>query len=176
MKQKLYTLSLIGWSLTTIIVLLTLFKINLVEKFPFLFILFAGIFIVFIPCVLYAKNHEKIMEYEYDNNTIFSSGSVPLIPFFENVPNWLLGILGLSFITAIICLSKSFNIEGTGQIINDKYFLTNQGSVIKEITKIEYEKNKILDIRGFFGLAMLFYAIPILVYKKLIEWENSDAE
>ena len=106
MKQKLYTLSLIGWSLTTIIVLLTLFKINLVEKFPFLFILFAGIFIVFIPCVLYAKNHEKIMEYEYDNNTIFSSGSVPLIPFFENVPNWLLGILGLSFITAIICLSK----------------------------------------------------------------------
>ncbi|WP_448362705.1 hypothetical protein [Flavobacterium sp.] len=176
MKQKLYILSLIGWSITASIVLLTLFKINLVEIFPFLFILFIGVFVVFIPSVLYAKNNEKIMEYKYDNNTLLSSNSVPLIPFFENTPNWILGILGLSFLTAIICFSKSLNLEGTAEIINGKFFLTNRGTLIREIAKSEYENIKLQNIRGFFGMAMLFYSIPILVYKKLIEWENIETE
>jgi hypothetical protein len=176
MKQKLYILSLIGWSITTSIVLLTLFEINLVEIFPFLFILFIGVFIVFIPSVLYAKNNEKIMEYEYDNNTLLSSNSVTLFPFFENIPHWILGILGLSFLAAIICFSKSLNLEGTAEIINDKYVLTIRGTLIREISKNEFENIKLLNIRGFFGMAMLFYSIPILVYKKLIEWENIETE
>lgn len=176
MKQKLYILSLIGWILTTSIVLLTLFKINLLEKFPFLLILFVGIFVVFIPAFLYAKNNDRILEYECDNNSIFGSNGVPLIPFFENVPNWVLGILGLSFTTAIICFSISFNTIGTAQIINGKYFLTNRGSIIKEIAENEYLKNKLLIIRGIFGIAMLFYSISILVYNKLIEWENNENE
>ncbi len=97
MKQKLYILSLIGWSLTAVTMLLTLFRINLVGKFPFLLILFPGIFVVLIPCILYAKNNERIVEYEYDNDMVFSSGSIPLIPFFEKLPNWIIGMLGLSF-------------------------------------------------------------------------------
>ena len=143
MKQKLYNLSLIGWLLTTSIILLSLFKINLVEKFPFLFILFAGVFIVFIPCVFYAKNNERIMEYEYYNNTLFGSGNVPLITFFENAPNWILAIICLSFISAIIFFTQSFRTEtGTAEIINSKYFLTNHGRVIREITENEYKSIK----------------------------------
>ncbi|WP_140485089.1 hypothetical protein [Flavobacterium sp. GSA192] len=176
MKQKLYILSVIGWTLTTSIVLLSLFKINLVEKFPYLFILFGGIFIVLIPAIFYAKNNEKIMEYEYDNNIIFNSGSIPLAPFFKNASNWILTILGLSFFTAIICFSKSLHSEGSTEIINSKYFLINRGNIIREITENEYEKINLLIIRGFFGMAMLFYSIPILVYKKLIEWDNNDTE
>lgn len=176
MKQKLYILSVIGWTLTTSIVLLSLFKINLVEKFPYLFILFGGIFIVLIPAIFYAKNNKKIMEYEYDNNIIFNSGSIPLAPFFKNASNWILTILGLSFFTAIICFSKSLHGEGSTEIINSKYFLINRGNIIREITENEYEKINLIIIRGFFGMAMLFYSIPILVYKKLIEWDNNDTE
>ncbi len=171
MKQKLYILSLIGWSITTSIVLLTLFKINLVAIFPSLFILFIGVFVVLIPSFLYTKNNEKIIEYKYENN-IFGSNSVPLIPFFENTPNWILSILGLSFFTAIICFSKSLNIEGSTEIINGKFFLTNRGTLIREITKNEYKYIELENIRGFFGVAMLFYSISILIYKKLIEWES----
>jgi len=174
MKQILYKLSVIGWSLTTLIVLLSLIEINLVGKFPFLFILFAGFFIVTIPSIFYAKNNERIMEYEYDNNTKFGSGGVPLIPFFKNAPNWILAIIILSFISAVTFFSQSFNTEiGTVEIINSKYFLINHGKVIRELTENEYTKNKFLTIRAIFGLAMLFYSIPILVYKRLIEWENS---
>ena len=177
MKQKLYNLSLIGWLLTTSIILLSLFKINLVEKFPFLFILFAGVFIVFIPCVFYAKNNERIMEYEYYNNTLFGSGNVPLITFFENAPNWILAIICLSFISAIIFFTQSFRTEtGTAEIINSKYFLTNHGRVIREITENEYKSIKLVTFRGFFGMAMLFYSIPTLVYNRLIEWENNETE
>lgn len=176
MKQKLYILSLVGWTLTTSIILFSLFKINLAEKSPYLFVLFGGAFIVCIPSIFYAKNHEKIMEYEYDNNTIFNSGRVPLIPFFENAPNWILAILGLSFFTALICFSKSLNTEGTTVITNSKYFLTNHGNIIREITENEYKKINLLNIRGLFGIAMLFYSIPILIYKKLIEWNNNETE
>ena len=171
MKQKLYILSLIGWSITTVIVLLTLIKINLVEIFPFLFILFIGVFVVLIPSILYTKNNQKIIECKYENN-IFGSNSIPLIPFIENTPNWILGILGLSFFTAIICFSKSLNIEGSTEIINGNFFLTNRGTLIREITKSEYKYIGLENIRGFFGVAMLFYSISILIYKKLIEWES----
>jgi hypothetical protein len=177
MKQILYKLSVIGWSLSTFIVLLSLIEINLVGKFPFLFILFAGFFVVFIPSFFYAKNNDRIMEYEYENNTLFGSGGVPLIPFFKNAPNWILAIIFLSFILAITFISQSFNVEnGTVEIINSKYFLTNHGKVIREITENEYTKNKFSTIRAIFGLAMLFYSISILVYKRLIEWKNSVPE
>jgi hypothetical protein len=177
MKQNLYNLSLIGWSLTTSIILLSLFEINLLEKFPFLFILFAGVFIVFFLAIFYAKNNERIMEYEYDNNTMWGSGGVSLIPFFENAPHWILAIVGLSFVSAIIFFSQTFGTEtGTAEMINSKYFLTSHGRVLREITENDYKKIKLLIDRGFFGMTMLFYSIPILVFKRLIEWENNETE
>lgn len=177
MKQKLYYLSLVGWTLSTSVILLSLFKINLVEKFPLLFILLVGVFVVFIPCIFYAKNNERITEYDYENIKLFNSNSMPLIPFFENSPNWILAIIGLSFISVIIFFSQSFSTEtGTAEIINSKYFLTSHGRVLKEINANEYDKIKLLSIRGIFGMAMLFYSIPILIYKKLIEWENNETE
>ena len=147
MKQKLYIFSLIGWSVSTLIVTTTFFETDLLKIFPILWTLFVGVFIAFAPALFYAKNNSKISDFEYENNS-FNSG-IPLIPFIENAPNWILGIIGLSFIVAIVFFSKLFN--------------SNEAS------------NFILT-RGFFGMAMLFYSIAILIYKRLIEWEDSEFE
>jgi hypothetical protein len=83
----------------------------------------------------------------------------------------------LSFISAITFFSQSFSTEtGTAEIINSKYFLTSHGSVIREIAENEYNNIKLLSSRGFLGIAMLFYSIPILIYNRLIEWENNETE
>ena len=68
MKQKLYIFSLIGWSISTLIVLLNLFEIDLVKKIPFLWIVFIGVFISSGSSFFYAKNNSVVNDYEYDNN------------------------------------------------------------------------------------------------------------
>ena len=62
MKQKLYIFSLIGWSISALIVLLNLFEIDLVKKFPFLWIVFIGVFISCGSSLFYAKNNSVVNE------------------------------------------------------------------------------------------------------------------
>ena len=107
MKQKLYIFSIIGWSISALIVLVNLFEIDLVKKNPFLWIVFIGVFISSGSSIFYAKNNSIVNDYEYDNNQFLNSG-IPLMPFFEKAPNWILGILGISFFSAIIFFSKTF--------------------------------------------------------------------
>lgn len=148
MKQKLYFFSLIGWSISTLIVLLNLFEIDLVKIIPLLWIVFIGVFISSGSSIFYAKNNSVINDYEYDNNQFLSAG-IPLIPFFEKAPNWILGILGISFFSAIIFFSKTFK---------------------------ENDMSSSILSSGFFGMSMLFYSISILIFNRLIEWERNEVD
>jgi hypothetical protein len=148
MKQKLYIFSLVGWSISALIVLLNLFEIDLVKKNPFLWIVFIGVFISCGSSFFYAKNNSVVNDYEYDNNQFLSSG-IPLIPFFEKAPNWILGLVGLSFFSAIIFFSKTFK---------------------------ETEMSSSIFSSGFFGMSMLFYSISILIFNRLIEWERNEVD
>ncbi|GEC79033.1 hypothetical protein [Flavobacterium aquatile] len=148
MKQKLYFFSLIGWSISTLIVLLNLFEIDLVKIIPLLWIVFIGVFISSGSSIFYAKNNSVINDYEYDNNQFLNSG-IPLIPFFEKAPNWILGILGISFFSAIIFFSKTFK---------------------------ETDISSSILSSGFFGMSMLFYSTSILIFNRLIEWERNEVD
>ncbi|WP_396191168.1 hypothetical protein [Flavobacterium sp.] len=72
MKQKLYIFSLVGWSISALIVLLNLFEIDLVKKNPLLWIVFIGVFISCGSSFFYAKNNPIVNDYEYDNNQFLS--------------------------------------------------------------------------------------------------------
>ncbi len=148
MKQKLYIFSLIGWSISTLIVLLNLFEIDLVKKIPFLWIVFIGVFVSSGSSFFYAKNNSVVNDYEYDNNQFLSSG-IPIIPFFEKAPNWILGIVVLSFFSAIIFFSKTFK---------------------------ETDMSFSILSSGFFGMSMLFYSISILIFNRLMEWERNEVD
>ena len=148
MKQKLYIFSLTGWSISALIILLNLFEIDLVKKFPFLWIVIIGVFISVGSSLFFAKNNSVITDYEYDNNQFLNSG-IPLMPFFEKAPNWILGILGISFLSAIIFFSKSFN---------------------------ETDLSNSILSNGFFGMSMLFYSISILIFNRILEWEKNEVD
>lgn len=148
MKQKLYIFSLIGWSISLLIVLLTLFEIDLVKKYPFLWAVFVGVFISFGFTIFYAKNNSVVNDYIYENDLFLDSG-IPLIPFFEKAPNWILGILGLSSFLAIIIFYKAFQQRHMSNSISSS---------------------------ALFGMAMLFYSISILIFNRLIEWEKNKVD
>jgi hypothetical protein len=148
MKQKLYIFSIIGWSISALIVLVNLFEIDLVKKNPFLWIVFIGVFISSGSSIFYAKNNFIVNDYEYDNNQFLNSG-IPLMPFFEKAPNWILGILGISFFSAIIFFSKTFK---------------------------ETDMSSSILSSSFFGMSMLFYSISILIFNRLIEWERNEVD
>lgn len=175
MKQKLFIFSIVGWVLCILIPILTFININLLTVTPFLWCLFPGIFIVFIPSIIYAKNNSRIIEYDYDNNNFLQSNSVSLIPFFEKAPSWIITILIMSFLSTIVSFSKLINLDaGTPSIINNEFVLEYRGKIIKQITKSEFNELKLLNVRYFFGFIPLFYAVCILVLNKLIEWDKID--
>ena len=172
MKKLLYA-TIFGWSLSALVFVLSVAKINIQEKIPFVWILFFGVFIVFIPAVLYAKNSNRIQEYSYENNTF---GNVPLIPFFEKSKSWIITILIVSFICAVVSFSSMNNLQnGSVESINGKYFMEERNNDKKrEISKNEFDNFQTSHLKFFFGGLLLFYSIPILVYSKLIEWENDE--
>ncbi len=143
MKIRLFFTSLIGWFLTSFIVVFSFFEINLVKISPYFLLLIPIAFIDFVVAIIYAKYSNEIIQYDYKNNSLPGSG-VPLIPFFEKAPNWILVIVFLSFILTIIFFSKIFNTENVSS---------------KDL------------VRGLFSMSMLLYSLAILIYKRLLEWE-----
>ncbi len=173
MKKLLYA-TILGWSLSALVFILSVAKINIQEKIPFVWILFFGAFIVFIPAIFYAKNSNKIQEYSYDNNTF---GNVPLMPFFEKSKSWIITVLITSFICAVVSFSSMNNLQnGSVENINGKYFIYERDNDEKrEISKSEFDNFETSNLKFFFGGLLIFYSIPMLVYSKLIEWKNDEA-
>ena len=110
--------------------------------------MFVGVFISCGFSIFYAKNNSVVNDYEYDNNLFLDSG-IPLIPFFEKAPNWILGILGLSFFSAIISISKIYQ---------------------------QTDMSNSVSSSDLFGMTMLFYSISILIFNRLIEWEKNEVD
>ncbi|MBB4803828.1 hypothetical protein HNP37_003908 [Flavobacterium nitrogenifigens] len=177
MKKTLFLISIIGWSLCIIIVALSFLNINLLKTMPFLLILLPAVFAVFIPSFFLAKNNSHIVEYNENNSdTFFNSNSISLIPFIENCPNWLLAILFVSFIGTASSAAFMFNMEsGDPVFINNEFVLKYRGEIIRKITETEFNHLKLLNARYEFGFILVFYAICILVLKRLIEWEKLES-
>lgn len=135
--------------------------IDVSEKFPFVWLLHLGIFIVFFPAIIKLimlqsntpgfkedKNKFKMYRLLYDNS------SKPLLI-----------IAAFFFVYAMINFMLFTSNSGGGgpSIADGHYVLQNHGSIIKNLSFEEYQHYKANELRGFSGHWMAFYSLALAV-------------
>jgi hypothetical protein len=131
----------------------TFAHIDLIEKFPLVWSLHVGIFVVFIPFVLYAKKS--------------AGGNFDFEKLRAMTPNWAGILLLVTFIYAMVNFGLFvFNSEGGGvpDIWDGQYVLHSHGKLIRYLTEQEYHMKKAYVLRAFSGHWLIFYLVPSLYF------------
>lgn len=127
--------------------------VDVAGRYPFIWGLHFGIFIVLIPVYFSMKS---------------TFGAKPaLIQLRNEFPRWVL-VLGVCMMayTLINFLLFIFNSEGgTPTLKHGKYVLLNHGTLIREISESEYRQFMANIARGFSGHWLFFYFFSFAWFK-----------
>ncbi len=157
LKLGLFTLSAIGLFLSLLVHIPLFIGLNTQDSFINPFILHAGIFIVFIPSlfIFLTENKEKTDKEGRVN---------PMKTLYDESPKLLLGIVSIMYFYAIInFVIFIMTMNGSPSNHDGKYILNSHGTIIKELSYEEYKYYRRLEIKGFSGHWMLFYAAALLL-------------
>jgi hypothetical protein len=151
LKRALSLVAFAGFFMSLLVHVTTFFGIDPSKHVPFVWALHLGIFVVFIPMVIYQrpklrKNNWRI--------------------FIDAVPRWARYAVKGFFAYALINFALFFYLSGGGvpEVRDGRYVLHNHGKVIRELSEDEYELQNAYVLRGFSGHWMLFYLIPALFF------------
>lgn len=150
MKRVLAIIAFVGFFLSLMVHLTTFLGIDPSKRAPFVWGLHVGIFIVFIPMLIYQRSEPKG----------YNFGA-----FMASMPNLArYAIVGL-FVYAVLNFALFFLLSegGVPHERDGKYVLDNHGAVIRELSEEEYELQKAYIVRGFSGHWMVFYLVPALL-------------
>lgn len=138
----LFLLALAGFALSLLAHILSFFSVDIQSEYPYVWLLHIGIFVVFIPAIMFQKKKQK-------ND------------FMEHIPVHLKTMVIVFFIYAIFNFFFTLFVlkEGgcTPASENGMYYLKNKGHIEREISEKEYEKQRSYDVRLFSGHWMMFY-------------------
>ena len=164
MKKYLFYIAVVGWTLGLTVHLSSLADYDVGEKFPFVWILYIGIFVVWLPTILELRKNEALKEYQKSGmlNRMNPVGFYKII--FKNTPTWLAGIgiggLFYAFINFALFIASQ---HGTPDIKDEHYVLQSHGQLVKILTEQEYHHYKANEVRGFSGHWLAFYGLSAAV-------------
>lgn len=167
MKKILFIFAFVGWTLGTFVHILTFFDIDASAQTPFVWLLFVGIFVVWLPTILELKKNEAFKSFGKTsiNNQINPFETLKITKsIFQSTPKWL-KILALSGWIYTILNSVLFftSIQGTPDFKDGQYFLHNHGNLIRIITEKEYTHLKVLTFREISCSLIFFYGIALAI-------------
>ena len=148
MNRLLVLIALLGFLLSLVVHVVTLLYIDVSEKIPFSWSLHVGIFLVFIPFVIFSRK-------DLGQSPTFSK----LRKLF---PSWFIALVIVIFVYAIVnaflCILAN---EGGSPAIHDgKFILQTHGRLIRELSAVEYSSFRAREVRAFSGAWLFFYFIP----------------
>jgi len=164
---------LIGAAIITSILLIlsiaahtaTYFGIDPQVKFPAVWLLHFGIFIVFIPAFIAYRN-------EYGGRF----GNIDHESVMRRAPEWMRILLKVFIIYTAINFGLFFvNSEaGAPDIWEGQYVLQNKGTLIRELSQDEYERYQMYEVRGFSGHWLIFYYYPLIAYYSILHKDDEE--
>lgn len=142
--------------------LLTFWSFNIQERLPAVWLLHIGIFIFFVPGLVRQKIGERRKEAELV--TLTSPAPEPPAAKPKTIaeglgfPNWLTVIyLVLGFYVMVNFVTFVIGADGTPERSGDKFVLTSHGTVVREISREEYDLASAHLLHGFSGHWLIFY-------------------
>jgi hypothetical protein len=142
-----------AWILVSAIILIvsfaahlsTFFPIDPMESIPGIMFIHVAIFPPFIAAILSANKATR--EQGYDHKRIL-----------QLAPAWMRTMFYAFFAYALLNFVLFFILSGGNAPtrLDGKYFLTQHGRVVREISEAEYHRQKAYVVRGFSGHWMMF--------------------
>ena len=158
-NQLLVLFSLIGLVVSIFLNVLTFFGINISLTMPAVFLLHLLAFVLIISFIFYCKNQ-----------------SIDIDKFTKTIPKRIILccciILGYSLIS--IALSSAASGVGGPDIWNGRYVLHNKGTLIREITEMEYYSLVNLDFRFFTSLWIICFCIMTVGYWQIDQMQSLE--
>lgn len=154
-QMVLFYITVVCWVISLLTHILALADFDVAEKFPFIWLLHIGIFVVIVSAIFVFRKSLQLQDEQIKSNPLKVFGTL-----LKGTPYWLIGIGIAGFIYALINFSLFASSQiGTPDIQNGHYVLQEHGQLIKTITETEYHHYKANEVRGFSGHWIAFYGI-----------------
>jgi hypothetical protein len=152
MTRILGFVSLIGLVLALVVHCLTFLQVDVMDRFPYVWWLHGGCFIVGLPLVLMLRKK-------------FGHRPKPK-QLRAALPRWAGNLLIVAFAYAILNFGLFFFLSegGAPAIRNGQYVLQNHGKIIRVLSESEYHTQKSYVMRAFSGHWIVFYLTPALFF------------
>ncbi len=152
MHLSLALTALAGFILSVVVHVSALAGVDISARIPYVCLLHAGMFVVFIPFVFSSRR---------------SLGRKPSMAQLKAaVPAWAIPV-GVALIVYAVVNFALFMVasEGGGPAIRNGHFvLESHGRFIRELTSTEYTAFKANELRGFSGHWLIFYYMPFIYF------------
>jgi len=152
MNRTLGVASLIGFATALIVHIAALMGINVSDNFPAVWGLHVGIFVVFAPFIFASRK---------------TLGPKPTFGQIRaGFPLWLV-VMGMCIFAYALVNFALFMLKtegGNPSIVDGKFVLMDHGSLIRELTAIEYSTFRANEVRGFSGHWLVFYFVPFAYF------------
>lgn len=154
-KTSFFFFALTGWILALMVHLsVSLVDCNLTEKFPFFWLLHAGVIAIWIPVILHIRNQSP------ENHKTGSRPKEFYKHLFKDTPCWLRFVAVTGFVYAVVSfLSLMLLYPETSYETHGEYFLKIHGKMIRTISESEYRHYQAVEARIFSGHWIAFYGI-----------------
>ncbi|MDU1889748.1 MAG: hypothetical protein E6767_03580 [Dysgonomonas sp.] len=164
MKNIFFGLAIIGWLIAMIVHLLSIVNFDIWNRFPYIWVLHVGVFVVWIPAIISLMRNKELKDY----GSLWGNPFYFLKIILRQIPKWFIVIVALGFIYTFISsvIYAASNI-GMTDIVNGEYVLQEHGDIVKNLTEQEYHSYNSSQLRYFSGGWMVFYSVGIiLLYPK----------
>ena len=152
MHRLLAVVALLGFCLSLLVHIAALLGTDPSDRFPLIWLLHVGIFVVFIPLVFSSRKR---------------FGSKPTFADLRaNFPAWAvaLGVAVFVYVGGNFLLFILSTQGGSPSMQAGKFILQSHGHFIREITSAEYTSFKANEVRGFSGHWLAFYYIACIYF------------
>jgi hypothetical protein len=143
------TIGLVGFGVSLVVHVLTIFDIDVSSRFPYVWIM--------VPAVLpYAIYFVFSIRAKVGARLTFDA-------LQDNLPGRVVLVIGAalvySFANDVLCLYLIS--PGSGDIINGEYVLTSHGKIMAHVTEAQYHLHRAYELRLFSGGWLLFWLLPL---------------
>jgi hypothetical protein len=145
------TLAALGFTAALGVHIAALLGIPIQDLVPQVWALHVGIFVVFIPTIIHLRRTTE--------------ESDPLA-MFRGMPVATVVTLAVLFVYAFLNFFISLPATGgaTADIRDGQYILHRKGTVVREMSRTEYDAARAAQLRGFSGHWLVFYGLPAAVF------------
>lgn len=149
MNRLLGGIALVGFFLALLVHTLTLARIDVSSRFPYVWSLHVGMFLVWIPFILFERKR-------------FRTQRMELGEIMSGLPTWASVFVAVVFAYSILNFFLRAHLSGGGNadIVDGRYVLSSHAHILAHLTENEYHLHRSFEVRMFSGLWFTFYLIP----------------